>query len=383
MTTLPAVSTPSPAAPEPAQPQQLGRLGPVFAGVWLFFLIDPVVTGWDHRGSVSGVAGLLATVAFAVVYLALWVRLRQDRARLQLDPPVGAFGPYLAVLVALAVTMVVCLGETGMASVVYLAVCSMMVFPLRVAVAAVAAIVAATLVTTSANGWGSQTGLAFGILAAAVAIFGLRTVMRRNLELVEAHQRNAALAVDNERSRFARDLHDILGHSLTVITVKAELAQRLMDADTPDATDRARAELADLERLSRDALADVRRAVQGYRGLTLPGELVRARSALTAAGIDATIPGSADEVPTELRELFAWAVREGVTNVVRHSGAAHCEVRLGPSSVQVCDDGRGPADTLATAPGSGLAGLRERAAAAGATVVTRTLEPGFSLEVRG
>jgi two-component system sensor histidine kinase DesK len=237
-------------------------------------------------------------------------------------------------------------------------------------------------VTTSANGWGSQTGLTFGIGAAAVAIFGLRTVMRRNLELVEAHRRNASLAVENERSRFARDLHDILGHSLTVITVKAELAQRLLDAGTAEGTERARAELADLERLSRDALADVRRAVQGYRGLTLPGELVRARAALAAAGIEATIPGSADEVPSELRELFAWTVREGVTNVVRHSGAAHCEIRLGSGSVQVCDDGRGPDRAATAAPGSGLAGLRERAAAVGGTVVTRTLDPGFSLEVR-
>ena len=89
-------------------------------------------------------------------------------------------------------------------------------------------------------------------------------------------RRTPSLAVENERSRFARDLHDILGHSLTVITVKAELAQRLLDVDP----DRARAEIADLERLSRDALADVRRAVEGYRDLTLPGELARARVAL-------------------------------------------------------------------------------------------------------
>jgi len=387
VTTLRAVSSPPPAVPEPAQPQQLGRLGPIFAGVWLFFLLDPLAAGWDHRDSVAGVVGLLATVAFAAVYLALWVRLRRDRARLQLDPPVSTFGPYLAVLVALAVTMVATLGETGMASVVYLAVCSMMCFPLRAAIVAVVALIGASLATTAAHGWGSQTGLTFGIAAAAVAIFGLRTVMRRNLELVEAHQRNASLAVENERSRFARDLHDILGHSLTVITVKAELAQRLMDAGTPDGAARARAELADLERLSRDALADVRRAVQGYRGLTLPGELVRARTALAAAGIEATIPGSAEDVPTELRELFAWAVREGVTNVVRHSRAAHCEIRLAPASVQVCDDGVGP-DTFATSAtgsvlsGSGLAGLRERAATMGATVVTRPLRPGFSLEVR-
>ncbi len=129
------------------------------------------------------------------------------------------------------------------------------------------------------SGWTSGVGLAFALLAAAVAMYGIQQMMLRNLALISAHAENAELAVENERNRFARDLHDILGHSLTVITVKAELAQKLMDVDT----DRARAELADLERLSRDALADVRRAVEGYRELSLPGELARARTALAAA----------------------------------------------------------------------------------------------------
>ena len=168
-------------------------------------------------------------------------------------------------------------------------------------------------------------------MAASVAVFGLRAVMSRNIDLVSAHEENARLAVDNERTRFARDLHDILGHSLTVITVKAELAQKLLDVDL----DRARAEIADLERLSRDALADVRRAVEGYRDITLPGELVRARVALAAAEIEADLPNSTDDVPSDLRELFAWTVREGVTNVIRHSGARRCEVRLTATSAEV------------------------------------------------
>ena len=145
-----------------------------------------------------------------------------------------------------------------------------------------------------------------------------------------------------------------------MITVKAELAQRLLDVDP----ERARAEVADLERLSRDALSDVRRAVEGYRELTLPGELARARTALAAAEIDADLPNSTDEVPSEQRELFAWTVREGVTNVIRHSGAQRCTVRL------TSDAGRGRSTTGAArgvrrAGGSGLlgpprAGLRAR-----------------------
>ena len=160
-----------------------------------------------------------------------------------------------------------------------------------------------------------------------------------------------------------------------MITVKAELAQKLFDVDPA----RARVEVGDLERLSRDALADVRRAVEGYRELTLPGELSRARTALEAAEIEAHLPNSADEVRSSLRELFAWTIREGVTNVVRHSDARSCTVRLTESSAEVADDGRGPGDALVG--GNGLHGLRERASAVGATVVTTALDPGFSLKV--
>jgi two-component system, NarL family, sensor histidine kinase DesK len=159
-----------------------------------------------------------------------------------------------------------------------------------------------------------------------------------------------------------------------VITVKAELANRLIDVDP----ERARTELGDLERLSRDALSDVRRAVEGYRELTLPGELARARTALSAAEIAADLPKSTDDVPSDRRELFAWAVREGITNVIRHSGAHRCTVVLGEHEVEVRDDGLG-ADFPGL--GNGLTGLRERAAALGGTVVTQSLEPGFSLRV--
>jgi two-component system sensor histidine kinase DesK len=226
------------------------------------------------------------------------------------------------------------------------------------------------------QGWSSPAGLTFAICTAAFAMWGVSQLMQRNVDLLQAEEENARLAVAGERNRFARDLHDILGHSLTVITVKAELANRLLDVDP----DRARAELVDLERLSRDALADVRRAVEGYRDLTLPGELARAREALRAAEIEADLPNSTDEVPSELRELFAWTVREGVTNVIRHSGASRCTVRLGASAVEVSDDGGGP--QAASHAGTGLDGLRERAAAAGAVLVTRALDPrGFALSV--
>ena len=371
-------------APEPASQQPLARRWAVgFAAIWLFFLLDPLVEAWNARDTVAGVVGGVVTLVFAAFYMTIWVRLRRDRHNFTGPPTLARSFTYLTVLVALAAVMIATLGEPGMNSLVYCAVAAVMIFPLRGAALAMLLLVGVTFLLYAANPlWKSPVGLVFSIVAASIAVFGVRQMMMRNSDLVRAHQENAELAVENERTRFARDLHDILGHSLTVITVKAELANRLLDVDV----ERARAELTDLERLSRDALADVRRAVEGYRELTLPGELARARTALAAAEIEAALPNSTDEVPSHLRELFAWTVREGVTNVIRHSGATRCEVRLGPDAAEVVDDGDGAqasvVDSAEGRSGSGLVGLRERAAAVGGTVTTQVREPrGYTLRV--
>jgi len=348
----------------------------MFAAIWLAFLLDPVRSAWADRPAPHAWIGLVATLVFAVTYLALWLAVRTDRARLVQVPPLQTRLAWMAVLSGLAVVMVAALGQVGTASVVYLAVTVVMLFPAVVFVPVVAVLAAAVLVTgITVTGWEHSPWLAFSTIAASLAVFGVRSMMTRNMDLIRAHETNAALAAESERNRLARDLHDILGHSLTVITIKAELAGRLFDDDPA----RARTELADLERLSRDALTDVRRAVEGYRDLTLPGELARARTALAAAEIDASIPGSTDDVPTPVRELFAWTIREAVTNVIRHSGARHCEVRLSADSVEVRDDGCGMAAGVVR--GSGLLGLQERAAATGATLVTRSLDPGWSVQM--
>ncbi|KQM84673.1 sensor histidine kinase [Agromyces sp. Leaf222] len=185
-----------------------------------------------------------------------------------------------------------------------------------------------------------------------------------------------SMAVERERGRVARDLHDILGHSLTVITVKAELAGRLVEADPA----RARSEIGQVEQLARGALADVRATVAGFRGVNVSTELLAARSALEAAGIEADLPRSTDAVPEPRRELAGWIVREGVTNVIRHSGASRCRVRLASDAVEVADDGFGP--SAASAGSNGLAGLRERVEAAGGTMtVGRGDLGGFTLRV--
>jgi two-component system, NarL family, sensor histidine kinase DesK len=358
-----------------------GRAGIAFAAVWLVFLGDSFREAWriawNGRDTARGWTGLLATVTFAAVYLVAftWIRRRRQKMLPSAEPAAAAV--ILGTLAALTVLMCVCVGEAGAAGTVYVAVLGVLCLPtpaaalLTLGLAGTVEVLGHTL-----PGWSGPASLAFAICTAGFAMWGVQQLMLRNVDLLRAREENASLAVAAERDRFARDLHDILGHSLTVIKVKAELANRMLDLDPA----RARAELEDLERLSRDALRDVRRAVEGYRDLTLPGELARAREALRSADIAADLPNSTDEVPTELRELFAWTVREGVTNVIRHSGATICTIRLTADRVEVRDDGDGAA--APTRSGHGLDGLRERAAALGAVLVTRTLEPhGFALEV--
>jgi two-component system sensor histidine kinase DesK len=191
----------------------------------------------------------------------------------------------------------------------------------------------------------------------------------RNQELNEARAELALSAVEAERARFARDLHDLLGHSLSVIAIKAELAGRLMSIDP----ERAAAEVADVEGVARESLREVREAVSGYRQPTLEKELEGARVALSAAGIEAEFERTPVTLDPDVEAVLAWAVREGATNVIRHSGARHCFVTvktgLADAAVEVVDDGGGPYESVsgeraaagAGNAGHGIAGLSERA----------------------
>ncbi len=220
---------------------------------------------------------------------------------------------------------------------------------------------------------GKQVGWdeVFAAGALGLGIMAVFALVRGNSELREAREELATMAVTAERERMARDLHDVLGHSLTTITVKAGLARRLLERDEPA---RAAAEVADVERLGRQALADVRATVSANRVTSLAAELAGAREALRAAEITADLPSAVDDVPTERQQPFAYVVREGVTNVIRHSGAGTCTIRLAPDSVEVVDDGVG--GPTGAPPGNGISGLRERLAAVGGTVQCGPLPDG-------
>ena len=231
------------------------------------------------------------------------------------------------------------------------------------------------------SGWDRDSGVSLSIFLAVLAVGGGMLASRRSKDLSAARRENARLMVEEERNRMARDLHDILGHSLTVITVKAELAGRLIEV----APDRAKSEIDALETLAREALSDVRRAVEGFREISLAGELARAREALTTAGIEPRLPRAVEAVPADLRELYAWGVREGVTNVIRHSRATSCTITIDRTGLRIADNGSGAHDSSGTGAGNGagngLRGLRERAAAVGGTLATRSVESGFEVHV--
>jgi two-component system, NarL family, sensor histidine kinase DesK len=222
------------------------------------------------------------------------------------------------------------------------------------------------------------------VAVVGLLIFSLNETRRTNRALTEARDELARLAVIDERARIARDLHDTLGHSLSLITLKSELAGRLL----PDDPDRARAEIADVERAAREALASVRETVTGYRRPTIEDELTKARQALAAANIETEIDAPAANLPPAVDAVVAWTIREAVTNAVRHSGAT--KVRIGIRRVgnwaeaDVVDNGRGP-DAMAAAmsDGTGLAGLAERIHALGGRFDAGPAEPARPAALAG
>ncbi len=201
----------------------------------------------------------------------------------------------------------------------------------------------------------------------AVVTFAVGRSIRGALELAETRAELALMAAENEPNRIARDLHDLLGHSLTTITLKAGLARRLSDVDLK----RAVKEIEAVEDLSRQALTEVRAAVSSYREVTLAAELARGIELLRASGVTADLPTATDDVDVAHQELFGWVVREGLTNVARHAHATSCSVRLSASEIEIRDDGHGAPAT----DGNGLAGLKERVGAAGGLVEAGPLRP--------
>jgi len=325
------------------------------AAGWSLLLLVPAIVALTSDAPVwLRLLQLLAVLGYAACYVfGLYEGIRR-----------GSRAFTAALLVVMAALYLVLAGVgSGVFSVAFLVVGVIMLVPGRWgtvgAIAASAGAVLCVWLLTGALSWGDVIGTA----AVCVAQIGMFGVIRINAQLRAAQAELAELAVTAERERMARDLHDVLGHSLTTITVKAALARRLLEAGEQA---RAADEVADVERLGRQALSDVRATVAANRVASLPRELAGAAEALRAAGIAADLPHAVDDVPAERQEVFAYVVREGVTNTIRHSGASRCTVRLTPTSVEILDDGVG--SPAGTPSGNGITGLTERLAAIGGWV---------------
>jgi two-component system sensor histidine kinase DesK len=224
-------------------------------------------------------------------------------------------------------------------------------------------------------------------VTSAVAICGVVLSFRFTVwvldvvsQLDRARDVQARLAVAEERLRFARDLHDVMGRNLSAIAVKGQLAGELVRRGRPEAAQ----EVADISRIAEESLREVRGVVAGYRGADLAGELVGARSVLRAAGVACTVSGEDDgaALPVQVQTALGWVVREAVTNVLRHSRATSCAVTLragtDAAELRVVNDGvpHGPAGD---GTGTGLTGLAERLGAVGGRLEAHREDGDFVL----
>jgi len=320
--------------------------------VWLvflfFFFVQPVV---DHAGPHQWEITIAATAGFVVMYFAIF----------WLEPPLT----YL-LLIAMA-AMGFGLARFNQASSVFIIFCSSFIpwvfCSTKRAVLALAALLAAVAIDAyffhaPLGFWVTSFVVALGVAGSNIHFAEKNRV---DVKLRMAHEEIEHLAKVAERERIARDLHDVLGHTLSLIIVKSTLAGKLLDKYP----EKAKSEIADIEKVSREAMAEIRSTLRGYSTYRLTDELQRARAALGSAGVSLEAETTEVTLSPAQESVLALITREAVTNVVRHAQARECRLKLAASNgdciLEIQDDGRGGAQT----EGNGLRGMRERIEALG------------------
>jgi two-component system sensor histidine kinase DesK len=357
-----------------ALPRRWIKLGRLFMVAWLAFFIYPLAAFLTDRFSTeTRIDGLLLLLALALTWAWFWTRIIAGPDRRFMVPAIVAT---TLILIVFTLRTPPQYGSLFL----YAVLLGGAAFSWRWGVAAVVilSVLAAAVELARGESATASTGQFLNDLLVGTAAVAGRLLVEANQQLSQAREQIARLAVGDERLRFARDLHDLLGHSLSVIALKSELAGRLIK-NTPGL---AAHEIEDIEKVTRDALREVREAVSGYRQPTLAAELVGAREALAAAGIEFRSEQNDATLPPTVESVIGWTVREGVTNVMRHSQAKWCAVRItnqdGQVTVDVVDDGRGGMPNA----GSGLRGLEERVRERGGTITAEPLpHEGFRLRV--
>ena len=323
------------------------RWGWVVAAIWLVFLTYPVLETFQTDASTPAKGLSLALIAaYAAIYLLGWSVWREHALKIW----------FAMILLAVATVPVIGIEAVGLTP--YLGAFSALVVP--------APWWKWTTVTSALLPLISLVGGDFPAFFFLMVwpIIGFCTAMRVFSELEgQSGDARAELALVAERDRVARDVHDVLGHSLTALSIKAELAARLIDVDPA----RAREELESIQETARQALAEIRATVGGLRAANLEAELAAAPRVLADADIETRLVGTVADTDPRHRTLLAWVLRESVTNVVRHAGASTVSIELSPSGLVVADDGAG-FDTSNGLDGNGLRGMRERVSAAGGTL---------------
>ena len=325
------------------------------ATVWVLFLALPIIqlllgsfAWWQRLLGLTGVLGFIAGYVWAF-------STPDNRASSVGVPPIGL--PTRLLLRELAVQTfftVLTLPALGWWTVCFFPFfCSLILFSTTLRRGIPTVVMATGLLVAASLLWNTHPDSHWQVLGISLTEVPI-VIARIAVELQE--RRTAAereLALVSQREALGRDVHDILGHSLTVLTLKAEVARRLIEHDPAAASQ----ELDEVITLARGALTDVRSTVTRLRSPDLASQVEATRTALSAAQIDMEMLGSAQDIPERQRALMAWALREATTNIVRHARATNVTVHLAPGMLRVSDDGVGLAGDQ---PGNGLEGLRSR-----------------------
>lgn len=350
------------------------RLWRLYVQAWLICLLFPVLAlvqgDYDPASLLLASAGLALFVASYT--WVMWAHPVRSTAHLPSHTLRSLL--LLAALTALVLALSVGYDRAFLWLFVGVSAIAGVTLPLRSSFAVVVLLTLLTLgVSVIMSGgvaqadWLHIVPLALLVRGLGVDMIGIARLAGALREVHQTRQELARLAVMEERLRMARDLHDLLGHTLSLIVLKSELARRLTEQEPQ----RAAHEIAEVEQVARQTLREVREAVAGYRQPHLASELEHARQLLDAAGIAWQIEHTAGPLPPALDAVLGWAIREGVTNVIRHSRARQCRIRVTSDDRAIHaelsnDDVR---QQLAAAPshtiGNGLAGLRERVRSAG------------------
>ena len=391
---MPAAGDPEEALPDVQQELDARgwRANWLLSTVWLVFAFFPVFNLWlsDDLSQTRKVAATVIALVFVATYAA---GFRQSIRAAYHGGDLVTFAKtawaFQAALVVLAgVGMLI--GSWAMLGLTPY-VLAFAVFNLQWRQVAVVAplVVAFTVLTPLIGGVYNELWVLTPVTIAVA--FGMVLI-----RVVEGREHDRAvvkteLVVSDERNRVARDVHDVLGHSLTAVILKAELTERLLQQLEPSSpsdgkiVDRCRDELAELQAISRRALSEIRSTVGGLRNPTLADEVSAARTVLADAGVTLAVLGDPAEIPQQYRSTLAWVVRESVINVVRHAKAKRCTIEFptnGQPLARITDDGVGWASQT-VGSGNGLRGLRERATAAGTTLVVEAAAGGGTqVEVR-